>query len=113
MAQALEAIFQQLYLLNSRDTRVLKLLQGIVLSPHGFQLFPSLLLGKAKLKKNYLVHNYCRIQINLSVTRHGGYLMCRNMVAVTHHKGVLMKGLNCDNNQIWRFWPKIWLFASK
>ena len=39
--------------------------------------------------------------------------MCRNMVAVTHHKGVLMKGLNCDNNQIWQFWPKIRLSASK
>ena len=39
--------------------------------------------------------------------------MCWNMVAVTHHEGVLTKGLNRDNNQIWQFWPKIQLSASK
>jgi hypothetical protein len=35
------------------------------------------------------------------------------MIAVTRHEGVLTKGLNRDNNQIWQFWPKIRLSASK
>src|ERR1700691_4891466 len=55
---------------------------------------------------------YCRIQINSSVMHHRGYLTCRNMIAVTCHKGVLTKGLNHDNNQIWQFWLKIWLSAK-
>jgi hypothetical protein len=35
------------------------------------------------------------------------------MFAVTCHEGVLTKGLNRDNNQIWQFWPKIQLSAIK
>jgi hypothetical protein len=34
------------------------------------------------------------------------------MVAVTGHKGVLTKGLNCEDGQIWQFWPKIGLSTS-
>ena len=41
---------------------------------------------------------YCRIQINSSVTRHRGYLTCRNLVLVMHHRWALAKGLNCDTH---------------
>jgi hypothetical protein len=38
---------------------------------------------------------YCRI--NSSVMHHEGYLTCWNMVVVTGHEGILMKGPNHDN----------------
>ena len=71
-----------------------------------------------KYSKEELLYTYCRIQINSSVTHHGGYLTCWNMVIVTHHKGVLTKGLNCDNQPNMailapnRVFPSKWLILA-
>ena len=47
---------------------------------------------------------YCRVSINSSVTRHGGYLTCRNLTLVTGHGEVLTKGLNVTLDHMWYFW---------
>jgi len=69
-------------------------------------------LLRCKLKRNRRNRkrvNYCRTQINLSVTHHGGYLTCQNMVNVTGHKGVLTKGLNRDNHPNMVVLAQIWV----
>ena len=42
------------------------------------------------------IFGYCTISIDSSVTRHGGYLTCRNMGTVTVSRRVLTKGQKCD-----------------
>jgi len=45
------------------------------------------------------------ITVEFKSIHHEGYLTCQNMVVVTGHEGVLMKGLNCDNQPNMGFVP--------
>ena len=49
---------------------------------------------------------YCTISIDSSVTRHKGYLTCRNMGTVTVSRRVLTKGQKMWQPSLWQFWPK-------
>lgn len=63
------------------------------------------MLNKQKPPEGYSSFHwqYCTITINSSVTRHGGYLTCRNMYVVTRHEGQLTKAFCVTHVRIRQF----------
>ena len=60
----------------------------------------------------YKVH-YCTISIDSSVTRHGGYLTCRNIGCVKVSRRALTKGQKMWQTSLQQFWSKFGHFVRK